>query len=102
MAARPAKDFTTTPIRQIRQPISCSSPCLRGRTCSSSEFMTFENILREKKNSIAYITVNRPKVLNALNMATMEELRSAFHDIKNDPSIRVVIFTGSGEKAFNL
>ncbi len=62
--------------------------------------MNFENILLEKKNSIAYVTVNRPKVLNALNMATMEELRAAFHDIKNDTDIRVVIFTGSGEKAF--
>jgi len=60
----------------------------------------FENILLEKKSSIAYVTVNRPTVLNALNMATMEELRAAFHDIKNDASIRVVIFTGSGEKAF--
>jgi len=62
--------------------------------------MNFENILFEKKNSIAYVTVNRPKVLNALNMATMEELRAAFHDVKNDSSVRVVIFTGSGEKAF--
>src|SRR5690349_24288891 len=62
--------------------------------------MNFENIILEKKNSIAYVTVNRPKVLNALNMATMEELRGAFHDIKNDKAIRVVIFTGSGEKAF--
>ena len=62
--------------------------------------MTYENILLEKKNSIAYVTVNRPKVLNALNMGTMEELRAAFHDIKNDDGIRVVILTGSGEKAF--
>src|ERR1700716_2490668 len=62
--------------------------------------MNFENILLEKKNAIAYVTVNRPKVLNALNMATMEELRTAFHDIKNDAAIRVVIFTGAGEKAF--
>ena len=62
--------------------------------------MAIENILVEKKNAIAYVTVNRPKVLNALNMATMEELRTAFHDIKNDSTIRVVIFTGSGEKAF--
>ena len=62
--------------------------------------MNFENILLEKKNAIAYVTVNRPKVLNALNMATMEELRGAFHDIKNDKAIRVVIFTGAGEKAF--
>src|SRR5260370_114680 len=62
--------------------------------------MSFENILFEKKNSIAYVTVNRPKVLNALNMATMEELRTAFHDIKNDAGVRVVILTGAGEKAF--
>src|SRR5438094_189230 len=62
--------------------------------------MTFSNILFEKKNSIAYVTVNRPKVLNALNMATMEELRAAFHDIKNDAGVRVVILTGAGEKAF--
>src|SRR6202023_3008643 len=62
--------------------------------------MNFENILLEKKSAIAYVSVNRPKVLNALNMATMEELRSAFYDIKNDKNIRVVIFTGAGEKAF--
>src|ERR1051326_1020297 len=62
--------------------------------------MDFQNILLEKKNPIAYITVNRPKVLNALNMATMEELRAAFTDIKNDAAIRVALLTGSGEKAF--
>jgi enoyl-CoA hydratase/carnithine racemase len=62
--------------------------------------MTFSNILFEKKDSIAYVTVNRPKVLNALNMATMEELRAAFHEIKNDRDVRVVILTGAGEKAF--
>ena len=62
--------------------------------------MTYENILLEKKNSIAYVTVNRPKVLNALNMATMEELRAAFTEIKSDALLRVAILTGAGEKAF--
>jgi enoyl-CoA hydratase len=62
--------------------------------------MNFENILLEKKNAIAYVIVNRPKVLNALNMATMEELQRAFIDLKNDSAIRVAILTGSGEKAF--
>src|SRR6266852_2493790 len=62
--------------------------------------MTYENILLEKKNSIAYVTVNRPKVLNALSLATMEELGVAFQEIKNDSSIRVAILTGAGEKAF--
>jgi enoyl-CoA hydratase/carnithine racemase len=62
--------------------------------------MTYENILLEKKNGIAYVTINRPKVLNALNMATVEELRAVFHDIKTDEAIRVAILTGAGEKAF--
>ena len=62
--------------------------------------MTFDNILLEKKSAIAYITVNRPKVLNALNTAAMEELGVAFQEIKDDPSIRVAVLTGSGEKAF--
>jgi enoyl-CoA hydratase len=62
--------------------------------------MTYENILLEKKNAIAYVTVNRQKVLNALSLATMDELGSAFQDIKDDPTIRVAILTGSGEKAF--
>jgi enoyl-CoA hydratase/carnithine racemase len=62
--------------------------------------MTYENVLLEKKNAIAYVTVNRPKVLNALNATTIEELRAVFHELKNDASTRVVILTGSGEKAF--
>ena len=62
--------------------------------------MTFSNLLLEKKNAIASVTVNRPKVLNALNSATLEELRTAFSDIKNDASVRVALLTGAGEKAF--
>lgn len=62
--------------------------------------MNYENIIFEKKGALAYVTVNRPKVLNALNMATMEELRSAFTAIKEDREVRVAIMTGAGEKAF--
>jgi enoyl-CoA hydratase len=62
--------------------------------------MTYENLLLNKQGNVAYVTINRPKVLNALNMATMQELRSAFTDLKEDREIRVVILTGSGEKAF--
>ncbi len=60
----------------------------------------FQNIKFDKKNQIAYLTVDRPKVLNALNMATMQELKQAFTAIKDDNEIRVVILTGAGEKAF--
>jgi len=59
-----------------------------------------ENVKLEKKNKIAYVTIDRPKVLNALNMATMQELHQVFAELKDDNEIRVVILTGSGEKAF--
>ncbi|HKE33231.1 MAG TPA: enoyl-CoA hydratase-related protein [Candidatus Angelobacter sp.] len=49
---------------------------------------------------MAYVTIDRPKVLNALNMATMQELHQVFVDLKDDREIRVVILTGGGEKAF--
>jgi enoyl-CoA hydratase len=62
--------------------------------------MTYENVLFDKKNAIVTITVNRSKVLNALNMATMEELRAAFTEARNDSAVRVVLLTGAGEKAF--
>jgi enoyl-CoA hydratase len=61
---------------------------------------TFETLLYEKKDSIAYVTVNRPKVLNALSQQTWEDLRAAFEDAGEDPSVRGVILTGAGDKAF--
>ncbi len=64
--------------------------------------MPYENVQFETRNQIAYVTIDRPKVLNALNMATMEELRQIFTEIKASPSdaVRVVVLTGGGEKAF--
>jgi len=67
---------------------------------SSATLTQFENALYDVKDHIAYITVNRPKVLNALNAATMEDLRRAFTLAKGDSDVRVVILTGAGEKAF--
>jgi enoyl-CoA hydratase len=61
---------------------------------------TLENVLYAKKGPIAYVTLNRPKVLNALNTATWRDLRTAFQDARDDPSIRGVILTGAGDKAF--
>jgi len=62
--------------------------------------MNFENILVDKNDSLAQITINRPKKLNALNKATINELNLAFEALEDDNSIRVIILTGSGEKAF--
>jgi enoyl-CoA hydratase len=62
--------------------------------------MTFENLLLEKENGITVITINRPTKLNALNKATIEELHQAFDAENKDQSTKVIIITGSGEKAF--
>ena len=62
--------------------------------------MSCENLLYEKKGGIAYITFNRPKVLNALNRKTIEELKEVLLDARDDASVRVLILTGAGEKAF--
>src|SRR6202048_3175755 len=62
--------------------------------------MGYENLLYEKRDGIAYITFNRPKVLNALNRTTIEELHHALLDARDDAAVRVLILTGSGEKAF--
>jgi len=59
-----------------------------------------ENVLYAKKGAIAYITVNRPKVLNALNARTWEDLRIAFAQARQDAEVRGVILTGTGDKAF--
>ena len=60
----------------------------------------FENLLYQTNSGIATVTVNRPAVRNALNSATMRELRSAFEEAQADESVRVIILTGSGDKAF--
>jgi enoyl-CoA hydratase len=61
---------------------------------------TLENVLYEKKGAIAYVTLNRPKVLNALSKRTWEDLRAAFEDARDDAAVRGVILTGAGDKAF--
>jgi enoyl-CoA hydratase len=62
--------------------------------------LTLENVLYEKKNAIACVTFNRPKVLNALNKAIVAELKATFEDARDDSAVRGVILTGAGDKAF--
>nr|MBC8277196.1 enoyl-CoA hydratase/isomerase family protein [FCB group bacterium] len=58
------------------------------------------HILLEKKNRIAYITIDRPDKLNALNTTVMDELASAFEHAAGDNTVKAVILTGAGDKAF--
>ena len=62
--------------------------------------MAYENLLYEKRDGIGFITFNRPKVLNALNRKTMEELRDILTAAREDENVRVLILTGAGEKSF--
>ena len=62
--------------------------------------MSFDNLLLEHSGAVAIVTVNRPKVLNALNAPTLDELRRAALDLKRDDSVRVIVLTGAGEKSF--
>jgi enoyl-CoA hydratase/carnithine racemase len=67
---------------------------------SATAAPTLANVAYEKKSAIAYVTINRPKVLNALNTPTWADLRTAFEDARGDDSVRGVILTGAGDKAF--
>jgi enoyl-CoA hydratase len=62
--------------------------------------MAYMTLLLEKRDGIAYITVNRPEKLNALNQKVMKELGECFEEIEGDGDVKAVILTGAGEKAF--
>src|SRR5690348_3793337 len=63
--------------------------------------MQFEDIVYEKKDGIAKITINRPQIYNALRTHSFEELTSAVRDAADDEEIGVIVITGAGEKAFS-
>jgi enoyl-CoA hydratase len=65
-----------------------------------TEGPSLQNLLLERDSAIAVVTVNRPKVLNALNLATLEELRRTMTALRDEAAIRCIILTGSGEKSF--
>jgi enoyl-CoA hydratase len=62
--------------------------------------MNFENLLIDRDQAVATVTINRPKVLNALNTQTLDDLRRAILELKHDEAVRAVVITGAGEKAF--
>ena len=62
--------------------------------------MAYETLLYDRRNAIGYVKINRPEKLNALNRKVMEEMLDCFQALQKDEEVRVVILTGSGEKAF--
>src|ERR1700761_9188015 len=67
---------------------------------SPATALQLQNVLYERKGPIAYVTINRPKVLNALNKQTIAELKEVFEDARDDSTLGGVILTGAGDKAF--
>jgi enoyl-CoA hydratase/carnithine racemase len=78
--------------------ITPSPPVAPG--ASPTATLKLANVVYEKKGAIAYVTVNRPKVLNALSKTTWADLRTAFEDARDDAEIQGAILTGAGNKAF--
>lgn len=66
-----------------------------------STLMEFKNIIFEKNQGVATITLNRPEALNAFSSEVIEEVLGAIEDVKEDKDIRVLVLTGTGEKAFS-
>lgn len=62
--------------------------------------MAYENILLEVKDGVALVTINRPKVLNALSPDTLRELGEAVAEVRNNDQVKVLVITGAGDKAF--
>ena len=66
----------------------------------SPDTLQLQNVTYEKKGSIAYVTLNRPRVMNALNQAVFAELKAVFEDIRGNSDVQGIILTGAGDKAF--
>jgi enoyl-CoA hydratase len=62
--------------------------------------MAYQNIMFEKQGNVGVIKINRPKALNAINAGVLDEMNQALDEIEKDPSVRVLVLTGEGEKAF--
>ena len=62
--------------------------------------MTYSHLLLSRDGPVVTLTINRPERLNALNMATIDELRQTLLDLRRDDEVRTVVMTGAGEKAF--
>jgi enoyl-CoA hydratase len=77
---------------------SAAAPVTLGEPLEGA--LTLNNVLYETKGPIAYLTLNRPKVLNALNQGAWNDLRAAFEHARDDAAVLGVILTGAGDKAF--
>jgi enoyl-CoA hydratase/carnithine racemase len=84
----------------MASPTAAPTPSPATPILAPTAALDLANVLYEKKGAVAYVTVNRPKVLNALNTPTWKDLRTAFEDARDDISVRGVILTGAGTKAF--
>ena len=62
--------------------------------------MTFDNLLLQMVNAVAVVTVNRPKLLNALNLKTVDEMDACIAELSTDAGVRAIVITGAGDRSF--
>src|SRR3982074_1571481 len=93
------KDLSGSALRILRRRhLPPHRPGSRDRPESSA--MAYHDILYDKRDGVATITINRPKVLNAFRAETVEEMLAAMRDADNDPDIGVIVLAGAGDRAF--
>src|SRR5439155_1645130 len=99
---RPKRSAYPPAAAAIRPALPTPSAASYGRHTDRSENnrMAYRDILYDKRDGIATITINRPKVLNAFRAETVEEMLEAMRDADNDPDIGVVVLAGAGDRAF--
>ncbi|MBI2868401.1 MAG: enoyl-CoA hydratase/isomerase family protein [Chloroflexi bacterium] len=92
------------PRRRTRRKASTRSgrnAALNGRAVKREDILAYRYCIYEKKGRIAYVTINRPEVYNALHPPAMRELQQVWADFRDDPEVWVAIYTGAGDKAFS-
>jgi len=86
-------------LAKVFTPYLARSDFLKRVKVSQKEYV---NIIYEKKERVATITLNRPQVLNALNTALVKEMRNALEDAESDENVHVILITGAGDRAFSV
>lgn len=83
--------------RSVNQTISRTG---QGNRTSEAVIPDYKTLMYTESNGVAWVTLNRPDVLNAFDLVMMEELRSCWRDLRDNDEVRVIVLTGAGDKAF--
>lgn len=98
--AHPAVDYPASGANVVEAGRYPASGNVAGSTFSEVSTVAFQNLTVERDDNVAVVTINRPRVRNVLNVATLQELADAFDELDADPAVRAIVCTGAGDRAF--